>query len=227
MATRALRLVHRIAAPPLSRLLRPVVTGIGHLPDRGGVVLAANHISNLDNYLLSAVSPRPVAYLGKQELARGLFGAFNLAMGMVPIERGGADLTAVRRVAELVRSGDVVALFPEGTRSPTGQLFRFHSGAARIAHLAGAPVIPVGIRGTETVWPRGRRPVARRPDHGVLQVGFGAPLEPPAEPRGSARRQWTETLRAQVSALSGQPLVDAFAPMEQASDRPTPPGADL
>lgn len=219
MATTALRLVHRVAARPLARLLRPLVTGLEHLPHGGGVVLAANHISNLDNYLLSAVSPRPVAYLGKQELARGVFGAFNVAMGLVPVDRGGADLSALRRGADLVRGGEVVAIFPEGTRSPTGQLFRFHSGVARIAHLAGAPVVPVGIRGTATVWPRGRGPVARRPDPGVLQVRFGAPLDPPAEARGRARRQWTETLRASVGALSGQPLADAFAPAD--ADRDT------
>ncbi len=70
MATTALHIVHRLAAPAMARLLRPTVTGTHDLPSDGGVLLAVNHASNLDNYLLSAVSPRPVAYLGKQELAR-------------------------------------------------------------------------------------------------------------------------------------------------------------
>ncbi len=214
MATTALRVVHRVAGRPVARLLRPLVTGVEHLPGSGGVVLAANHISNLDNYLLSAVSPRPVSYLGKQELARGLFGAFNVAMGLVPIERGSADVTALHRIADLVRRGEVVAIFPEGTRSPTGELFRFHSGVARIAHLAARPVVPVGIRGTAAVWPRRGGPVVRRPVPGVLQVRFGAPFDPPAEPRGRARRQWTEALRERVGALSGQTLAAAFAPVD-------------
>ena len=212
MTTTALQVVHRVAAPPILRLLRPTVSGVGHVPATGGVLLAVNHTSNLDNYLLSAVSPRPVAYLGKQELAHGLFGAFNVAMGMVPIERGRADPDVIERVAAVLRAGDVMALFPEGTRTPTGELFRFRSGLARIAHAADVPVVPVGIRGAAAVWPRGGRPAPRRPAHGVLAVHFGPLIDPPAEPRGRARRQWTDHIRAEVAALSGQTLADAFAP---------------
>lgn len=212
MTTTALQVVHRVAAPPIAWLLRPTVTGVDHVPTAGGVLLAANHTSNLDNYLLSAVCPRPVAYLGKQELAQGLFGAFNVAMGMVPIERGRADADVIERVAAVVREGDIVALFPEGTRTPTGELFRFRSGLARIAHAADVAVVPVGIRGAVAVWPRGGRPAARRPAPGALAVHFGPPIDPPEETRGRARRQWTEHVRAQVAALSGQALADAFAP---------------
>lgn len=217
MATRALRVVHAVAAGPLERLLRPTVTGRGHLPARGGAVLAVNHASNLDNYLLSAVSPRPVTYLGKEELAHGIFGAFNTAMGMLAITRGGADADTIAAVAAVARGGDLVALFPEGTRTPTGQLFRFRSGLARIAHAAGVAVVPVGLRGTAQVWPRGGQPAVRRPARGLLQVHFGAPIAPPDEPRGRARRQWTEEVRAQIGALSGQPLAATFAPADDVS----------
>jgi 1-acyl-sn-glycerol-3-phosphate acyltransferase len=214
MATIAHHVVHRIAAPPIAWLLRPTVTGVHHIPRSAGALLAANHASNLDNYLLSAVSPRPVSYLGKQELARGLFGAFNVAMGMVPIERGRADLAVIDRLVDLLRDGEIVALFPEGTRTPTGALFRFRSGLARIAHAARAPVVPVGLRGAAAIWPRGRAPVFRRPARGALAVHFGAPVDPPDEPQGRTRRQWTDHVRAQVAALSNQPLADAFAPAE-------------
>lgn len=217
MTTAALRVVHRVVAPPVAWLLRPTVSGRAHVPAAGGALLAANHTSNLDNYLLSAVSPRPVAYLGKQELARGLFGVFNLAMGMVPIERGRADHAAIEQVAEALRGGDVIALFPEGTRTPTGALFRFRSGLARLAHAADVPVVPVGIRGAATVWPRGAGPVMRRPARGVLAVHFGPPVAPPPEPRGRARRQWTEQVRSRVATLSGQVLADAFAPADDAA----------
>jgi 1-acyl-sn-glycerol-3-phosphate acyltransferase len=218
MTTTALRVVHGVAAPPIRGLLRPAVIGVGHVPPTGGVLLAANHTSNLDNYLLSAVCPRPVSYLGKQELARGLFGAFNIAMGMVPIERGRADTAVIERVAAVLRSGDIVALFPEGTRTPTGELFRFRSGLARIAHAADVPVVPVGIRGAAAVWPRGGRPAPRRPAPGALAVHFGPPIDPPVEPRGRTRRRWTEQVRAQVAQLSGQALADAFAPADDVAD---------
>jgi 1-acyl-sn-glycerol-3-phosphate acyltransferase len=214
MPTTALHIVHRVAARPIARLLRPTVTGTANVPPRGGALLAVNHASNLDNYLVSAVCPRPVAYVGKQELARGLFGAFNVAMGMVPVERGRADASAIEQVAEIVAGGEVVALFPEGSRSPTGQLFRFRSGLARIAHAAGVGVIPVGIRGAAAVWPRGGWPEPRRPAPGRLEVHFGAPLAPPDAPQGRARRIWTEHVREQVARLSGQSLADRFAPAD-------------
>lgn len=212
MPTTAMTLVHRLAGPPVLRLLRPRVLGAAHLPERGGVLLAANHQSNLDNYLLSAVTPRPVWYLGKRELARGLFGAFNVWMGMVPVDRGFGDRGAIDRLVELLRAGEAVAVFPEGTRSPTGELFRFRSGIARIARAAGVAVVPVGLRGTARVWPRGGWPRLRRPVRGLLEVRFGAALDPPADDGGRARRLWTETLRAKVAALSGQATANTFAP---------------
>lgn len=191
-------------------------------------MLAANHASNLDNYLLSAVCPRPVAYLGKQELARGVFGAFNVAMGLVPVERGSADTAVIDRIADVLRRGHVVALFPEGTRTPTGELFRFRSGLARIAYAAGVDVIPVGIRGTAAVWPRGGRPALRRLAAGQLEVHFGTPVPPPRAAQGRIRREWTEQVRVRVAALSGQSLADAFAPTDDTRppDRPPAPSRD-
>lgn len=215
MATTAMRIANRVAAPPVRWLLRPAVSGGNLVPHRDGALLAANHVSNLDNYLLSAVTLRPVWYLGKHELARGVTGAFNLAMGMVPIDRGTADLSVVRRITDLLRSGELVAVFPEGTRSPDGALFRFRSGVARIAHLAGVPTIPVGLRGTAAVWPRGRGPALRRPAPDALEVHFGTPMSPPAEAHGRARRTWTEALREHVGQLSGQRLAADFAPVER------------
>lgn len=212
MPTTAMTIAHRVAGPPVLRMLRPRVRGVEHVPRWGGVLLAANHVSNLDNYLLSSVSPRPPWYLGKHELARGVFGAFNLALGMVPIDRGSGDGGAIERLVRLLHAGEVVAMFPEGSRSPTGELFRFRSGTARIATAAGVPVVPVGLRGTASVWPRGGRPRLARPARGVLEVRFGPALEPPPE-GGRARRLWTQTLRARVAELTEQHVADTYAPV--------------
>jgi 1-acyl-sn-glycerol-3-phosphate acyltransferase len=211
MPTAAMTIAHRLAGPPVRRLLRPRVDGLEHVPLHGGVLLAANHVSNLDNYLLSSVCPRPAWYLGKRELARGVFGAFNVATGMVPVDRGSGGRAAIDRLVALLGDGEVVAVFPEGTRSPTGELFRFRSGVARIACAADVPVVPVGLRGTAAVWPRGHGPRLHRPAAGALEVRFGPALEPPPE-GGRPRRLWTATLRARVATLSGQPTADAFAP---------------
>lgn len=208
--TAAAAAFNRWAGPGIVRGLRARVRGAGNVPRDGGVLLAANHLSFLDHVLLSAAAPRPLRFLGKTELTRGLGGRINLAFGMVPIERGRADLKTLDIVIDLLRDGHAVAIFPEGTRSPTGELFRFRSGIARVAAAAGAPVVPVGLTGTDVVWPRGSKPQPRRPAKDLLQVTFGTPLQPPAAD-GRARREFTETLHAAVAALTGQPCADRFA----------------
>ncbi|WP_205745765.1 lysophospholipid acyltransferase family protein [Egibacter rhizosphaerae] len=212
-----MRHAHRLAAGRVVRRLRAEVEGLERVPD-GGVLLASNHLSALDLYLLSAASPRPAHLIGKEELGRGPIGRFHRLMGMVPITRGSGDHGAIGAAIDLLARGEVVALFPEGTRSPDGRLYKFRSGAARIAAAGQVPVVPVTLLGTAEVWARGQRPRLRRPPAGQLRVVFGEPLSPPAD-RPRERRVFTRELRARVAAVTDQEPADAFAPVEDEDQR--------
>lgn len=212
-ATTPMRVSHAALSPALLRWLRCTVTGRAHVPSSGGAILASNHRSFLDHYTLGAASPRPMRFLGKVQLARGLAGPLNLAMGMIPVERGSADLAALDVVTQALRAGAVVGIFPEGTRSPTGELFRFRSGMARVAADADVPIVPVGMIGMAQVWPRGQTaPSPRRPRPGTLSVTFGPPIRlDDASPR--SRRRATAEAHAAIADLCGQPLAEGFAPI--------------
>ena len=219
---RGMAIAHRTVGPLVARRLRARVTGAGHLPPSGPAIIAANHRSYLDNYLISAVAPRPPWFLGKAELAHGVFGRFNRAMGMVPIERGKGDRAAIDTMVTILEEGEVIALFPEGTRSLTGELYKFRSGLARIAARSKAPVVPVGLIGTSQVWPSGQRPRWRRPARGTIEVRFG-PLLPPPGDTPSDRRRFSVEAREEVAKLTGQRLAASYAPLETEDDGEQPP----
>jgi len=217
--TTGMGLAYRYVRPVVMRMLHAAITGQSSVPAAGGVLLAANHRSFLDHFLLAGACPRPMRFLGKQELSTGVAGRINMVMGMVPVSRGTGDLDALDLVAALLRAGQVVGIFPEGTRSPTGELFRFRSGMARIAASARCPIVPVGMIGTCQVWPRVARPRLRPVPPGVLHVRFGEVVGPP-DPNPRSRRQVTARVHEQVAALCEQPLTRGFAPVARPGAEP-------
>lgn len=121
------------------------VTGSEHMPKTGAVVICANHLHALDPLALAMVKHRQIHYIGKKELFEKKFGNWFLsALGAFPVDRGGNDLRAMRKSIEYLKNGEVLGIFPEGTRSKTGQL-SFHEGAVTFALRTGAVLVPAGM----------------------------------------------------------------------------------
>jgi len=123
------------------------VHGTDRVPGEGSVIFAANHIGALDGPLLAVFAPRPVHALTKNEMFRGRMGGFLRRSGQIPLDRFAADVQAIRTALRVLRDGGAVGVFPEGTRGD-GELHRFHHGAAYLALVSGAPVVPVIFLGS-------------------------------------------------------------------------------
>jgi 1-acyl-sn-glycerol-3-phosphate acyltransferase len=213
------RTLELTVAPALRAFYRPVVTGLEHVPRTGPVVFAANHISFADEIFTPLAARRQIVYFAKAEYftAPGLRGkamaAFFHGLGQVPVAR--ADTRSAAAVidigVEVLREGHALGIYPEGTRSPDGRLYKFRTGIARVALRSGAAVVPVGVVGTREVQPPGER----RWHRGPVEVHFGAPLRfagRAAEERSSrVLREITDQVRVAVQELSGQEYVNAYA----------------
>jgi 1-acyl-sn-glycerol-3-phosphate acyltransferase len=213
------RTLEMTLAPMLRALYHPVVEGFENVPRTGGVIIAANHVSFADEVFTPLAARRQVIYFAKAEYFttpgfRGrAMAAFFHGLGQVPVERGDTRSAAgvIDIGVDVLADGRALGIYPEGTRSPDGALYKFRTGVARVALRSGAPVVPVGLVGTREVQPPGSRRWHRAP----VEVRFGAPLyfgDRAAEER-SARvlREVTDTVREAVQQLSGQRYVDAFA----------------
>ena len=194
-------------------LFRVKVSGAQHLPAQGPVILAANHISFFDTIALMLSVPRRTYFVGKAEYmdswtTRRLFPAF----GLIPIERDAARraMAALEVAATSLQQGHVLGIYPEGTRSRDGLLHRGHTGVAQLAMMTGAPVVPVGLVGTDRIQPVGTR--VPRPFRRA-EIRFGPALDP-ASYGGPARRRrnlLTGDLMEAIRQLCGRPTSDDFA----------------
>jgi 1-acyl-sn-glycerol-3-phosphate acyltransferase len=187
------RLIRRLRAPSTVLVRRRWPLGVHHaarVPRSGGVVLAANHVGAIDGPLLAVLAPRPVHVLTKQEMFAGGLGWFLRAAGQIPLDRFHPDPRAIRTCLRVLRDGGAVGIFPEGTRGD-GELHRFHHGAAYLALVTGAPVVPVTMIGTR---PPGGGTNALPERGGTLDVVFGQPWRTTQQP-------WPRT-REHVAATS-------------------------
>ncbi len=171
--------------------------GAGHVPSAGPVVMAANHVGWLDGPLLAICSPRPVHALTKREMYAGVMGPFLTAAGQIPLDRGQVDLSAIRMALRTLDDGGLVGVFPEGSRG-SGEMNSPRSGAAYLALVTGAPVVPVSFLGTRapggsggSIPPRGTR----------MAVTFGEPVKLDPRPWPRTQQEVASAARDVTSAI--------------------------
>ncbi len=176
------------------RLYRVRITGADQIPLVSPAILVANHESMFDPWLLALATPRPVRYMAKAELWRSsLLGRILESFGAFPVERGTGDGSAISRAASLLRSGEVIGIFPQGTSKQLPDRV-FHRGAARLALTTGAPLVPVRLVGTRGF----PRPGRRR-----TEVHVGEPIVvEPAKPTVAAARELTNRLALALGATA-------------------------
>ncbi len=229
-----------VLSPIFFLLWRVRVEGREHIPAHGPAVLAANHQSFCDSFFLPLVLRRRVTYVAKAEYFDSWKTAwFFRAAGQIPMSRSGGDASqrALDTATEVLNGGDLLGIYPEGTRAPDPRLHKGHTGVARLSLRCDVPIIPVGIVGTRAVQPPGSR--VMRPFHAVT-VRFGPPLtyrhdgqiivtgqccEPAVPGSGPESRDLdqaelrclTDALMKEISRLSGQEYVDRYASRAKAS----------
>ena len=218
-------LIKAVLGPVMRLMFRPRVEGAEHIPGDGPVILAGNHLTFIDSMILPLVCDRQVLFIGKDEYVTGkslkgrLMAWFFTGVGMIPVDRDGgrggvAALMTGRRVLE---EGRIFSIYPEGTRSPDGRLYRGRTGIARLTLMTGAPVVPFAMIGTDKLQPGG----AGLPRPGKVTVRFGAPMEF-SRYEGMDRDRYvlravTDSVMAEVMRLSGQEYVDMYATKAKAA----------
>jgi 1-acyl-sn-glycerol-3-phosphate acyltransferase len=215
-AGRLQTVVRKALGPVFRQMFDLTIVGIENLPTDGPAIIAANHTSVLDSFIVPSVLPRNISYVGKAEYlddwkTKHIFPA----LGMIPIDRSGGDAAqaALDMAAAVLDGGGLFGIYPEGTRSRTGHLYKGRTGVARLSHRTGAPIIPVGLVGMRDIQP----PDARLPKFFTsATINFGPPLHP--EEHGDpatdpmAYRALADALMFRIRHLSGQQYINRYAP---------------
>jgi 1-acyl-sn-glycerol-3-phosphate acyltransferase len=207
------RFIHTVLPPVLNAVYRPWTEGMEHVPTKGPAILASNHLSFLDHFFLPAYVDRPIFFLGKSDYFSGWRKFFFEGVGVMPVARQGGDAgeASLRKGQEILEQGHLLGIYPEGTRSGDGRLYRGKTGPVRLALRTGAPIIPVAMVGTFEILP----PDAVIPKIARVGVRVGKPLD---FSRFAGRdddrfvlRTATDELMYELMLLSGQEYVDEYA----------------
>ena len=211
-------MLFRSLVPILTLLFRPKVSGLRNVPASGPVIIASNHLSFSDSIFMPLVVPRKVTFLAKSEYftSPGLKGLLKklafIALGQVPVDRAGGSRSEAALLTGLsvLAQGECLGIYPEGTRSPDGRLYRGRTGIARLAMESGAPVVPVAMFNTAEIQPTGKViPKIMR-----VEMVFGEPIyftTPEKANDPESLRKATDQIMKKLQEMSGQEYVDIYA----------------
>jgi 1-acyl-sn-glycerol-3-phosphate acyltransferase len=217
-----------VLGPILRLIFRPQVEGREFVPREGAAIIASNHLSFSDSIFMPLMVRRKITFVAKAEFFQGtgikgwLTKMFFVSTGTIPVDRSGgrAAQAAMDTGLRILREGGVFGIYPEGTRSPDGRLYRGKTGVARLALESGAPVIPVAMLNSDTVQPPGRiRPTIMR-----VRIVFGPPMDF-SRYEGMAgdrfvERAVTDEIMYELMEMSGREYVDVYA--AKLKEKPVP-----
>jgi 1-acyl-sn-glycerol-3-phosphate acyltransferase len=214
-------LLRAFLTPFLMVLFRPKVTGLRNVPSTGPVIMASNHLSFSDSIFMPLVVPRKVTFLAKSEYftspgPKGLLKKLTfIALGQVPVDRTGGRRSEAALITGLkvLADGNCLGIYPEGTRSPDGRLYKGRTGLVRLAIDSGAPIIPVAMFDTEKIQPTGKV----IPNIMRVKMVFGEPMYVSGDSTNlQFLRDKTDELMRAIQNLSGQEYVDIYATRRKA-----------
>ncbi|MFE2977739.1 lysophospholipid acyltransferase family protein [Streptomyces sp. NPDC059258] len=220
-----------VLGPALRLLFRPRIEGLENIPEDGAAIVAGNHLSFSDHFLMPAIIKRRITFLAKAEYFTGpgikgrLTAAFFRSAGQIPVDRSGKDAgqAAIREGLGVLGKGELLGIYPEGTRSHDGRLYKGKVGVAVMAITAGVPVIPCAMLGTFEIQPPGQK----LPKIKQVAIRFGEPLDfsryAGMEDQKAAIRAVTDEIMYAILELSGQEYVDEYAAKVKASEQAAAP----
>ncbi|MFE6701334.1 lysophospholipid acyltransferase family protein [Streptomyces sp. NPDC057718] len=220
-----------VLGPVLRLLFRPRIEGLEYIPEDGAAIVAGNHLSFSDHFLMPAIIKRRITFLAKAEYFTGpgikgrLTAAFFRSAGQIPVDRSGKDAgqAAIREGLGVLSKGELLGIYPEGTRSHDGRLYKGKVGVAVMAITAGVPVIPCAMLGTFEIQPPGQK----LPKIKQVAIRFGEPLDfsryAGMEDQKAAIRAVTDEIMYAILELSGQEYVDEYAAKVKAAEQAAAP----
>ena len=210
-------LARAVLSPTARVVFRPKVIGRRNVPKHGAVILASNHLSFVDSIVITLVAPRSVSFLAKSDYFTGTGAKGHLSrwffrgVGAIPVQRGAAQAAkdALDAGLEVLDARDAFAIYPEGTRSLDGRLYKGRTGVAYLALTSGAPIVPVALTGTEKLQPVGSNRIHRA----KVTVEFGEPITMDAygdAASGRVRREVTDEVMRRIQLMSGQVVAPPY-----------------